>query len=97
MIYGSSKAGLNAFLDGLRSRLYARGVSVITVKPGFVDTAMTAHLTKTRLFATPDAIAQGVQRAILSRKDVAYLPRFWAPIMLIMRILPRFIFKRITV
>jgi decaprenylphospho-beta-D-erythro-pentofuranosid-2-ulose 2-reductase len=96
-IYGSSKAGLNAFLDGLRCRLHPRGVSVITVKPGLVDTAMTAHLSKTRLFAKPKTIALGVQRAMLSGKDVAYLPGFWAPVMLIIRMLPRFIFKRITV
>lgn len=96
-IYGASKAGLNAFLDGLRCRLDPCGVSVITVKPGLVDTAMTAHLSKTRLFAEPETIALGVQRAMRLHKDVAYLPGFWAPIMLIMRLLPRFIFRRITV
>ena len=58
-IYGSAKAGLNAFLDGVRNRLHRDGVQVLTVRPGFVSTPMTAHLPQGPLFATPDAVAHG--------------------------------------
>lgn len=96
-IYGCSKAALNVFLEGMRSRLHPHGVDVLTVKPGFVDTSMTAHLQKTRLFARPETIGEGICEAILRRKDSVYLPWFWRPVMFTLRMVPGFLFKRASI
>jgi hypothetical protein len=94
--YGAAKAGLTAFCSGLRARMATRGVHVVTVKPGFIDSPMTAHITKKgALWATPDAIAEGVLKAIDRQRDVVYLPGFWALIMLIIKHVPERIFKRL--
>lgn len=94
--YGAAKAGLTAFCSGLRARMSARGVHVITVKPGFIDSPMTAHIAKKgALWATPEAIAEGILKAIDKRRDVVYLPGFWALIMLIIKHVPEGIFKRL--
>ena len=94
-IYGASKAGLTAFLQGLRNRLYPHGVHVLTVKPGFVDTPMTAHLKKGLLMATPDAVARDILRAAAQRRGVLYTPWFWRWIMLIIKLIPETIFQRL--
>lgn len=94
--YGSAKAGLSAYLSGLRNRMYKSGVQVMTVKPGFVDTAMTRSLKKGILFAKPDAIARGIVRGIRKKKDTVYLPGFWKWIMLIIRLIPERVFKRMS-
>jgi short-subunit dehydrogenase len=94
-LYGSSKAGLSAFLSGLRNRLAPAGVHVMTVKPGFVDTPMTANLEKGPLYAKPEAVARGIVRAAARRKDVVYLPFFWKWIMLIIIHIPEGIFKKL--
>jgi short-subunit dehydrogenase len=96
-IYGASKGGLNIFLDGVRSRLDRAGVQVLTIKPGFVATPMTAHLRQGTLFAQPWEVARGIVKAIEKRRDVVYLPPFWAPIMLILRLMPRPIFKKLNI
>ena len=94
-LYGSAKAALSAFCEGLRARLFKSGVHLLTVKPGFVDTPMTAGLPLPRpLVATPDRVARDIVQALEKRKDVLYTPWFWAGIMLIIRALPRFLFKR---
>ncbi len=95
-IYGAGKAGLDAWLSGLRARLAKAGVHVLTVKPGFVDTPMTAHLPKNPLFASPETVARGIHRAIARRHSKAYLPAFWGPIMTVIRLLPEPIFKRLN-
>jgi short-subunit dehydrogenase len=94
-VYGSSKAAKSAFLQGLRGRLHESNVVVTTIKPGFVDTAMTSHLKKGLLWAQPETIARGIVRAAEKRKDVVYLPWFWWPIMCIVRHIPEWIFKRL--
>jgi short-subunit dehydrogenase len=94
-VYGASKGGLDIFLQGLRNRLYHAGVAVVTIKPGFVDTPMTAHLPKTPLFAAPEAVAAGVVRAMGEGRDVVYLPFFWRFILLAIRLLPEALFKRL--
>ena len=95
-IYGAAKSGLDAYLQGLRNRLNRAGVQVLTVKPGFVDTPMTAHIEgRGVLWAQPDDIAQGIVKAIDKRRDVVYLPGFWRVIMLIIRTIPEFVFKRL--
>ena len=94
-IYGSAKGALSLFLQGLRNRLFHSGVDVLTVKPGFVDTPMTAQFKKGALWAQPDAIAAGIVKAIEKRRDVVYLPGFWWLIMLIFKVIPEGVFKRL--
>lgn len=93
-VYGSSKAGLAAFLSGLRARLAPCGVNVLTIKPGFVDTAMTAHLKKGPLFASAASVGAAIISAIDARRSVVYVPWFWWGIMWIIKHIPEFIFKK---
>ncbi|SAL38680.1 short chain dehydrogenase [Caballeronia turbans] len=94
-LYGSAKAALQAFLEGLRARLFKVGVHVVDVKPGFVATPMTAGLPLPGpLVATPEKVAKDIVRAVERKKDVLYTPWFWWGIMLIIRNVPRFVFKR---
>ena len=96
-VYGSAKAGFTAFLSGLRNRLTACGVRVITVKPGFVQTRMTNGMDLPAwLTAAPEEVADAVAKAIHRRRDVVYVRRIWRLIMLVIRILPESIYKRIT-
>lgn len=95
-VYGTAKAAVATFLQGLRNRLHGRGVHVLTVKPGFVDTPMTAHLPKGGpLWATPERVAAGILAALRRRADVVYLPWFWAGIMLVIRLVPERVFKKL--
>ena len=95
-VYGSAKAGFTAFLSGLRGRLAASGVHVVTVKPGFVRTRMTAGMDlPARLTATPEEVAARVVVAIQRRRDVVYVRRVWRPIMFVLRTLPESLFKRL--
>ena len=68
-------------------------MQVLTIKPGFVATPMTAHIAKNRLFATPEQVARGILAAVRKRKDVVYVPWFWRPIMSIIKAVPEPIFK----
>jgi decaprenylphospho-beta-D-erythro-pentofuranosid-2-ulose 2-reductase len=95
-IYGASKGALNIFLDGVRNRIDRSGVHVLTIKPGFVATPMTAHLPQNALFAHPAVVGKGILKAIDKRKDVAYVPPIWALIMLIIRSVPNSIFKKMN-
>lgn len=94
-VYGTAKAGVATFLQGLRNRLHPAGVAVVTVKPGFVDTPMTAHLRKGFLFASPEKVGRGIVRAVDRRRDVVYLPWFWRPILFVLRHVPEAVFKRL--
>jgi decaprenylphospho-beta-D-erythro-pentofuranosid-2-ulose 2-reductase len=96
-VYGSSKAALSTFCSGLRQRMYKFGVSVITVKPGFVDTPMTRDFKKGILWVRPERIARGIDWAVRNRKSVVYLPRFWFLIMLVVKIIPEKIFKKLKI
>ena len=95
-VYGASKGALNVFLDGVRNRIDRSGVHVLTIKPGFVATPMTAHLEQNALFAHPSGIGDGILKAIKKRKDVAYLPPIWALIMLMIRSIPNAVFKKMN-
>lgn len=96
-IYGSAKGAVNIFLQGLRNRLTKSDVSVLTVKPGFVDTPMTAHLSKNPLFSKPDTIAKGIVRAINKNKSKEiYLPGYWRIIMFIIKAIPGKIFNKLS-
>jgi decaprenylphospho-beta-D-erythro-pentofuranosid-2-ulose 2-reductase len=94
-VYGAAKGAVSIFLQGLRNRLFAAGVSVVTIKPGFVDTPMTRNFKKGALWASPRQIAGGIVRAIDRRASVVYLPGFWRYIMLIIRLVPERIFQRL--
>jgi decaprenylphospho-beta-D-erythro-pentofuranosid-2-ulose 2-reductase len=94
-VYGTAKGALNVFLQGLRNRLYKAGVSVVTIKPGFVDTPMTAVLKKNALFANPATVGRAIYRAMKRGADVVYMPWFWFFIMAIIRNIPEPIFKRL--
>lgn len=96
-VYGAAKGAVSVFLQGLRNRLSSSGVSVITIKPGLVDTPMTASLKKGLLFASPRTVGQGVYHAMKKRSDVVYLPWFWRPVMLIIRSIPERVFKKMSI
>lgn len=97
-VYGSAKAGLTAYLSGLRNRLAGSGVHVITVKPGFVRTRMTTGMRLPALLtASPDEVADAVARGMLARRDVVYVRRIWRPVMLAVRTIPERLFKRMNV
>lgn len=95
-VYGAAKAALTQFLEGLRHRLHGSGVQVITIKPGLVDTPMTAAFEKGALWAAPDRVGADIYRAIRQGQEVCYTPRFWAVVMLVIRTLPRRLFKRMN-
>lgn len=96
-LYGSAKAAVSAFCEGLHARLFKIGVHVITIKPGFVDTPMTRGLALPQaLVVSPDYVAKHIVKAIDKKKAVLYTPRFWTLIMLIIRNIPTFIFKRLN-
>lgn len=95
-VYGSAKALVTAFLSGLRQRLGRAGVNVVTIKPGFVDTPMTAAFDKGLLWAQPERIAQGIVRSLDRQSGTVYLPGFWRPIMLVIRSIPESLFLRLS-
>jgi decaprenylphospho-beta-D-erythro-pentofuranosid-2-ulose 2-reductase len=96
-IYGAAKGGLTLFLQGYRSRLFSSGIRVLTVKPGMVDTPMTAHMSKTMLFSSPKAVAGRIYREMKSgSKDVLYVPGYWRFVVIVVRALPEWIAKRLS-
>lgn len=97
-IYGSAKAGLSAYLQGLRNRLHSSGVQVTTLKPGFMDTAMTFGMELPGpLLTAPDAAARLIVAAILKGRDIAYIPFYWRYIMLIIKGIPEWQFKKMSI
>lgn len=94
-VYGTAKGSVTIFLQGLRNRLTKSGVSVVTIKPGFVDTPMTAHIKKNLLFANPDTMGKQIYQAMKKSQNEVYLPSFWRPIMMLLRIIPEHIFKHL--
>ncbi|MDM8529776.1 SDR family oxidoreductase [Anaerolineales bacterium HSG25] len=96
-MYGSAKAGFSAYLSGLRNRLAKSGVQVLTVKPGFVRTKMTQNLKLPPVItATPEQVANDIYRANRSGRSVLYTRWMWQFIMLIIRHIPEFVFKRLS-
>jgi short-subunit dehydrogenase len=94
-LYGAAKAAVDTFASGLRARLFHAGVHVLTIKPGFVATAMTAGLElPKKLVVTPETVAKLIERAVAKKKNVAYVPGFWRLIMLIIQHVPESVFKR---
>ena len=93
--YGSSKGALALYLSGVRSRLSRKGVRVLTVKPGFMDTRMTWGLPGLFAVASPERVAADALRGLRKNRAVVYSPGFWRWIMLIIRLIPDPIFRRL--
>jgi decaprenylphospho-beta-D-erythro-pentofuranosid-2-ulose 2-reductase len=97
-VYGSAKAGFTAFLSGLRNRLAKKGVHVVTVLPGFVATKMTAGMDlPAKLTAQPERVAEAVFDAVLKQRNVVYVNLIWQLIMMIIRNIPEWVFKRMKI
>ena len=94
-LYGASKKMVSTLLDGVRFRLGSVGVDVVDVRPGFVDTPMTAAFDKGVLWAEPDTVASQLVKAIDDGRDTVYTPAFWRAIMLVVRSLPKAVLKRL--
>lgn len=94
LLYGAAKAAVSAYASGLRQHFLRRGVHVLDIRPGWVDTPLTARLEKSPLFAQPDAVARGIVRAIDRKRNIVYLPWFWAPLMFVVRHIPEVVWKR---
>lgn len=95
-VYGAAKGALERLAEGLRNRMHEHGVSVLLVKPGFVDTPMTAGLDKNFLFAQPDKVAQSIEKAARKERQTIYVPGFWRLIMFAVRSIPETLFKRMS-
>lgn len=95
--YNASKAALSTFLEALRNRLTRHGVHVLTVKPGFVQTEMLKDAKRAFWVISPEQAARDVVRAIRARRQVIYTPARWELVMLIIRHIPSFIFRRLSI
>lgn len=96
-IYGASKAGLTTYTSGLRNRLCKKGVHILTIKPGFVDTPMTKGLINPNspLVATAEQVAIDIRKAMERKKNIIYSRWFWRLIMIVIRSIPEPIFKHL--
>ncbi len=95
-LYGASKAGLSAFLGGLRNRVDREGVTVLNIKPGPVKTAMTVGMKGSEKFADVDKVAKTIAGAVDAKKDNLYVPFQWQPIMFVVRNIPERVFKKLN-
>ena len=95
-VYGSAKAMVTAFTSGLRQRLYKSNVSVVTIKPGFVDTPMTREFKKGLLWTKPNVVAALIVKAIDNKSAEVYVPSYWSGIMQIIRVIPSKFFQWMT-
>jgi len=95
-VYGTAKGAVTIFLQGLRNRLHRSGVHVLTIKPGFVDTPMTAALEKGPLWSPPERIAEGIERALDRKRDIVYLPAWWRLVMAVVKLIPERLFKKMS-
>jgi short-subunit dehydrogenase len=93
-LYGAAKAAVSTFLSGLRQQLYPKGVWVVTIKPGFVATPMTAAFKKGVLWASPARVARDIVHAMDRGTPVIYTPGFWRLIMALVRAVPEAMFRR---
>ncbi|WP_447793376.1 SDR family oxidoreductase [Pseudomonas farris] len=96
-LYGTAKAAVSTFCEGLRARMYKVGVSVTTIKPGFVDTPMTKGLAlPAALVVTPEVVAKLIIDGVQKNKGVLYTPKIWFFIMQIIKSIPDAVFKRLN-
>jgi len=95
-VYGSAKAAVHAWCDGVRGRLERAGAAVVVIKPGWIDTAMTAHLRKGPLFMSAEAAGAAIHAAIIRRERVAYIPSWWRAISFVLKMMPSSILARLS-
>lgn len=95
-VYGAAKGMVSTFLQGLSQRLSKSGVQVLDIKPGFVDTPMTAEFDKGALWAKPEKVAQIIKKRITKKSSFSYTPAFWFAIMTIVKFIPRALFNKVT-
>lgn len=93
-VYGSAKAMVSTYLQGLRGSMHSSGVHVIDIRPGFVDSPMTAQFKKGLLWSSPGKIAGIIVKSISAGRHTVYAPFYWRYIMLVVRLIPEFLFKR---
>lgn len=96
VIYGAAKAGLSHYLEGLDHRFHSQGLRVVTVKPGFVRTGMTAGLPVPPFAGEAEPVARRVMQALTRGSPVVYAPGVWRAIMAVIRALPRAVLRRTT-
>lgn len=96
-VYGAAKALVSTYLQGMRAELHDSGVQVIDIRPGFVDTPMTAHLEKGPLFASPETVAGIIVKSIDKKRHTVYAPFYWRFILAIVRNIPDVLFKRLKI
>ena len=96
-VYGAAKSAVATALQGLRQRLAPAGVQVVTIKPGLVDTPMTAGFAKGPLWASADAVGRRIVGAIAAGRSVVYVPGFWRVVMAVLRALPEAIFLKLRI
>ena len=97
-VYGAAKGALSLYLQGLRARLHASNVRVLTIKPGPVKTPMTSHLPQSRTFADPSRVARDICRALEDDSiDVLYTPWYWRHVMAVIKMIPERLFKRLPI
>lgn len=94
-IYGAAKGGVSKYLEGLRNRLYEKGIKVITIKPGMVDSPMTKDMPKGLLFAKSSSVGKQIYKGINVGKDDMFVPGYWKIIMGIIKSIPESIFKKL--
>jgi decaprenylphospho-beta-D-erythro-pentofuranosid-2-ulose 2-reductase len=95
--YHASKAALDAYLEAVRNRVARRGVRVVTVKPGPVDTPMTQGMEKLPLLVSAEAAAAALLDGAARGRTTVYVPATWRPIMFVLRNLPSFVFRRLDI
>ena len=96
-VYGGAKAAIDVFMEGLRARLEPEGIRVLTVKPGWVDTPMTAGVRKNALFASPEAVGAVIHEGMKRGDGVIYAPGYWRWIMLVIRSMPGSLLRRLGI
>jgi decaprenylphospho-beta-D-erythro-pentofuranosid-2-ulose 2-reductase len=94
-VYGAAKSMVSAYLQGLRGKLFPHKVHMVDIRPGLVDSPMTAHLKKGLLWSSPESIANKIVAGIAAGKHTLYAPGYWRVIMFVVRLIPEFIFKRL--
>lgn len=94
-VYGASKAMVSTYLQGFRGRMHTNGIHVLDIKPGLVDSPMTAQFEKGALWSSPERVANAILSAVERKRHVIYTPGYWRIILFIVRAIPEFIFKRL--
>lgn len=94
-VYGAAKSLVSTYLQGLRGKLRNSNVHVIDIRPGLVDSPMTAHMEKGALWSSPERIAKKIVRSIARKSHTVYAPGYWRVIMFVVRLIPEVIFKRL--